>query len=80
MAVDYLARISAIEAAIDACIGGSTTRLSAGGESVEFAAMTYEQLNKMLRDTKVAAVRAGQMTLGGRLPWRRDPRYGVFGS
>lgn len=79
MAVDYLARISAIEAAIDACIGGSTTRLSAGGESVEFAAMSYEQLLKMLRDTKIAAVRAGQMSsaeagLGGAI------RVRTFGS
>lgn len=79
MAVNYLTRIASIEAAIDACIGGSTTRLSAGGESVEFAAMSYEQLLKMLRDAKVAAVRAGQMTaaeagLGGAV------RVRVFGS
>jgi hypothetical protein len=79
MAVNYLDRITKIETAIDACIGGSTTRLSAGGESVEFSAMTYDQLLKMLRDAKIGAVRAGQMSaseagLGGAI------RVRTFGS
>lgn len=79
MAVDYLARIARIETAIDASIGTQATRLSGGGESVEFANVSYADLQKMLRDAKAAAVRAGQMSraeagLGRAIPIR------VFGS
>jgi hypothetical protein len=62
MSVDYLARITKIEAAIDATLGTQTTRLTAQGETVEFANKTYDELMRMLRDAKAGAVRAGQMT------------------
>jgi hypothetical protein len=79
MAVDYLERIAKIEAAIDASLGTQATRMTAGGETVEFAHLSYDQLQKMLRDTKAAAVRAGQLTaaaagLGGAV------RIRTFGS
>jgi vancomycin permeability regulator SanA len=62
MAVDYLARIDRIEAAIDALATGGVARLSAGGESVEYRDVSYNDLQKMLRDAKAGAVRAGVMT------------------
>jgi vancomycin permeability regulator SanA len=62
MAVDYLARIDRIEAAIDAFATGGVSRLSAGGESVEYRDVSYADLQKMLRDAKAGAVRAGVMT------------------